>query len=400
MGISKRGFIILLGVLVLIRLLMVAALLARIPPAVTFDNGSKVGKTTGDEAEHYELAISLLNLRPVPSPFTMGFALWMLPFIVVCHADKTFDIIQPLLLAHTALLFPLAIVLVGLIGVEVFNNRSLGILLAALFTAVPYLFYALFHDFGPYYGTISRGVYQFMSIFWADSLSDPLSTLLLILAFYLLLRELKEPHRPRLVSLGLILGLAMLVRPTNIITVAIFGLALLGKRRFKDAILFGGAALLVFAPQLLYNHILFGSPLKIGFYGYYPSDWRPPPPGTRFAFQNLWHFFVMLDYHFSFWFLLLLPVLMVLASGLAYFWRQDRVVAALLVLWPAAYVLFYGMYKSGLRNVRYLLPTIPMFLILGIGSAIMLSQFTLQHRQKEATKPRVTPRRNFSDSSK
>lgn len=274
MTISRRRFLILLGVLVLLRLLMVAALLAHLPPTITLEDG-KVGKATGDEWWNYELATSLLNLRPDLSPYTVGFALWMIPFIVVGHSNEVSDIIQPLLLAHAALLFPLAIILVGLVGVELFNSRRLALLLAALFTFVPYMFYALFYNLGPYYGSVSRGVYQFVSIFWADSLSDPLSTLLLILAFYLLLRELKEPHRPRLISLGLILGLAMMVRPTNVITVALFGLALLGKRRFKDAVLFGGMALLAFTPQLAYNHTMYGSPLKIGFYGYYPSSWHP-----------------------------------------------------------------------------------------------------------------------------
>lgn len=83
----------------------------------------------------------------------------------------------------------------------------------------------------------------------------------------------------------------------------------------------------------------------------------------------------MLNFHFPWWFLLLPPALIGLAGGLAYFWRRDRMVAALLFLWPVAYVLFYGTFKSGLRNVRYLLPTIPPLLILGIGSAIVLSQF-------------------------
>jgi hypothetical protein len=381
--ISKRRFAILLAVLVIIRLLMVAGFLAHIPPATTYDGG-KVGKTTGDEWWYYELANSLRDFSPAPSPYTIGFALWMIPFIVLFNTNEVYQVVQPMMLAHAALLFPLAIILVGLIGTEVFtcedagNNRRLGLLLAALFTAVPYLFYALFRDFGPYYGTVSRGVYQFVSIFWADITSDPLSTFLLILAFYLLLREFKEPRRPRLISLGLILGLAMMVRPTNAIAVALFGLALLGKRRFKDAVLFGGAALFAFVPQLIYDYIFYGSPLKIGFYGYYPSSWSPPPPGTRFSPLNVWHFLVMLNQHFPFWFLLLPPALIGLFSGLAYFWRRDKVVAALLFLWPMVHVLFYGTYKSGLRNVRYLLPTVPLFLILGIGSAVVLGQFFLR----------------------
>lgn len=380
MTVSQRRFAALLGLLVVIRLIMVGAMLVNVPPTIMFD-GVRVGKMTGDERWYYELATSLLSLKPAISPYTLGFPLWMIPFILACRASEVADIIQPLMIANAALLFPLAIILMGLTGLEVFNGKgrhTLALLLAALFTALPYLFYALFRNLGPYYGQVSRGVYQFVSISWADSLSDPLSAFLLILAFYLLLRELKEPRLPRLILLGAIMGLATMVRPNNAVSVAVFGLALLAKRRFRGAFVYVGAVLLAFAPQLAYNQAMFDSPLTTGVYGYHPEGfWQPEPGSGLFSLQHLWHFLSVLNQYFPLWFLLLPLLLAGLACGVAYFWRQDRITAVLILLWPFANLLFYSVYNSGLRNVRYLLPVIPPLLMLGIGCAVVLCRFAL-----------------------
>jgi hypothetical protein len=173
---------------------------------------------------------------------------------------------------------------------------------------------------------------------------------------------------PTAVIAGLILGLSVLVRPTNVLVIAVFAVAILardGMSAIKSALAFCVASSLGVASLLAHNAILFGSPFAFG----YPTVAEGAKKLNSFATPILTGLYGFLFSPGKSLFLFAPPAILALA-GLRALWRRDRALATLAILLPLADLFFfckYSQWEGGYCvGPRYLVPAI-VFLCLGLG---------------------------------
>jgi hypothetical protein len=181
-----------------------------------------------------------------------------------------------------------------------------------------------------------------------------------------------QPISSRTAALaGLILGLSTLIRPTNVLSILVFALALLirdGSRALRTAVVLCAASAIGVALLSGHNALLFGSPFSFG----YPTAAEGGKQLNRFDTPILTGLYGFLFSPGKSIFIFAPPVILALA-GLGRLWRRDRALAALAVLFPVIELLFYAKYSQWEGGYcvgpRYLVPGI-VFLCLALGPVL------------------------------
>jgi hypothetical protein len=204
--------------------------------------------------------------------------------------------------------------------------------------------------------------------------SEPLSAAIFMGVAWLLFvpQDPNVPISPRTAAIaGLLLGLSTMVRATNVLAIAIFGLALLareGKSGLRGAFALGGGAVAGVAVLLVHNAVLFGGPFTLG----YPSTAEGAKLVTRFDTPLLTGLYGFLLSPGKSVFIFAPPILLAL-FGLRTLWQRNRGVAALAVLFPLIELAFYVTYSQWEGGYcvgpRYLVPAL-IFLCLGLGPVL------------------------------
>ncbi len=204
--------------------------------------------------------------------------------------------------------------------------------------------------------------------------SEPLSAAIFLAAAVVLFTGDKEravSGRQAAVA-GLLLGLAVWVRPTHLIAVPVFALALLVRDREKAwrAVFTVCAMAGVFgAAYLLRNQYFFGNPLDFG----YPTASDGGKNLNSFHTPLLTGLYGLLFSPGKSVFLFA-PVILLAIAGLRRLARLDRGLAVLAGGMPLAYLFFYARYTQWEGGFcvgpRYLLPAIPL-LCLGLGPMLV-----------------------------
>jgi hypothetical protein len=170
---------------------------------------------------------------------------------------------------------------------------------------------------------------------------------------------------------GLILGLATIVRPTNVLAIGLFALALFardGKAALRSAFVLGATSAIGVAVLLAHNAVLFGSPLAFG----YPTAAESGKQLNRFDTPILTGLYGFLFSPGKSVFIFAPPVILAL-SGLGGLWRRERGLAALAVLFPLAQLFFFAKYSQWEGGYcvgpRYLVPAI-VILCLALGPVL------------------------------
>ena len=170
---------------------------------------------------------------------------------------------------------------------------------------------------------------------------------------------------------GSILGLATLVRPTNVLAIAVFAVAMLardGMAGIKSAFAFCAAAAVGVALLLTHNAILFGSPFAFGYPAVAEGAKRLNSFGTPLL-TGLYGFLLSPGKSI---FLFAPPAILALV-GLRALWQRDRGLATLAMLLPLADLLFfckYSQWEGGYCvGPRYMVPAL-VLLCLGLGPAL------------------------------
>jgi len=159
---------------------------------------------------------------------------------------------------------------------------------------------------------------------------------------------------------GLLLGFALFIRATNVITIALFLVAMIlrdRRRASKPAIVLAlvvGAFGTLF---LLRNYSLFGSPFDLG----YPKTAEAGRETTSFNIP--WHIgleaFLISPGKSA---LLFCPPIIMAFAGLPRLWRRDRGLASVCALVPVCLLLFYAHYSNFeggyAYGPRYLVPSL------------------------------------------
>jgi hypothetical protein len=210
--------------------------------------------------------------------------------------------------------------------------------------------------------------------------SEPLSAAIFTGVAWLLFVRNKEPQdlenctpiSPQTAAIGgLILGLATIVRPTNVLVIAAFAAAILardGEAAAKAAFALCAASAAGVAILLAHNALLFGSPLAFG----YPAAAEGAKRLNSFGTPILTGLYGFLLSPGKSVFLFAPPVILALA-GLGALWRRNRALATLAVLLPLADLFFFAKYSQWEGGYcvgpRYMVPAL-VLLCLGLGPAL------------------------------
>ena len=170
---------------------------------------------------------------------------------------------------------------------------------------------------------------------------------------------------------GLILGLATIVRPTCVVAIAVFALAVLVRDRKEGlgaAFILGAASAIGIAILFVHNTLLFGGPLTFG----YPTTAEGAKKLNGFEtpfFHGLYGFLFSPGKSVF----LFAPVILLALLGVQSLWRRERGLAAVAFMLPAAYLLFFAKYTQWEGGYcvgpRYLVPGI-VLLCLGLGPVL------------------------------
>ena len=202
--------------------------------------------------------------------------------------------------------------------------------------------------------------------------SEPLSAASFLAVALILFRRPGVPIAlGSAVGAGLILGFATWVRPTNVLAIAIFAVAIIlrdGKRALHAVATFCAAAALGVVTLLVRDVRLFGNPFDFG----YPSSAGGVHIENSFDTPLLTGLYgLLLSPGKSV--ILFAPPAIVAVAGLRRLWRMERGVAAIAILFPLVYLFFfvrYAHWEGGYCvGPRYLVPAIPM-LCLGLGPVL------------------------------
>ena len=236
--------------------------------------------------------------------------------------------------------------------------------------------------------------------------SEPLSAAIFTGVAWLLFARNNDPRglqnigpiSPRIAAIaGLILGMATLVRPTNVIAIAVFAVAVMMKNgeargcpracpelvegfapRFSAltwarqgapaAFAFCAASAVGVAILLAHNALLFGSPFAFGYPAVAEGAKRLNSFDTP-IFKGLYGFLLSPGKSV---FIFAPPVILAL-FGFRALWRRDRSLATLAILLPLADLLFFAKYSQWEGGYcvgpRYLVPAL-VLLCLGLGPAL------------------------------
>jgi hypothetical protein len=167
---------------------------------------------------------------------------------------------------------------------------------------------------------------------------------------------------------GLIMGLGAFVRPTNVLAVPIFAVAVLirdGKPALRAAFAFCATSAVGVVLLLTHNAFLFGGPFEFG----YPTAAEGAKRLNTFDTPLLKGLYGFLLSPGKSIFIFAPPVILALA-GVRRLWKLERGAATVAVLFPLIYLIFYARYTQWEGGYcvgpRYLVPSI-VLLCLGLG---------------------------------
>ena len=340
---SRRIFIVGLAVFVIIRVIMVMGMVRGIPQ-VEYHQGWFFHHG-GDEEEYFRAALSLANFEPVESYRTLGFSLFLVPFIWIFQAHSIGDILIPVVIFNSCILFGASILLIGFLTEKLTQNRTVALIAAGLWLVHPYLLRLLFLLFDSRHAQIS-GVWM-SHWMWLEVLSEPLSVFLVIATVCTFLVSLeKEGFRSVFLS-GALLSAAFITRPENGILMVLFATIYLFKKQAGKAVLLLFAFLIFSLPQFFYNLHFFGSFSGFAVLGKEKEYLAEDGLIRLFSLANiplllgvLWHKLSKILFGF------ILCILGFAISGIVYLFKNQRLSAALLFLWIFLYAVVYACWTA------------------------------------------------------
>ena len=225
---------------------------------------------------------------------------------------------------------------------------------------MPYIWYVIFKDFTLINttGVLDHiGLAQSMHLFGTVVLPDWLGAMFATGGLLLILRK-------RYLLSGLFIGIALLVRSQTVIPIILITLLLLALRHYKSTILF----LIGTIPSLLiqgyHNFMLSGSPFE---FIAYQADHNASTAIDGIGLNNIIAIPMRLISHSPWLLVLLVSVVLLFTTGLI-FWNRykEKFLYLLLVgiMSPASFFLT----APALRNPRYFLPFLPLFIILTLST--------------------------------
>jgi hypothetical protein len=212
--------------------------------------------------------------------------------------------------------------------------------------------------------------------------SEPISSAIFVGVALLLFGSGHDPVSLRTASIaGLVLGLATVVRPTNVLAIPAFALAVLvrdGRAAVRSAFVLCATSAIGVAILLSHNALLFGGPFEFG----YPTTAEGAKRLNTFETPLLTGLYGLLLSPGKSVFVFAPPVILALA-GLRRLWKLERGAATMAMLFPLIYLFFYARYTQWEGGYcvgpRYLVPSI---VLLCVGLGPMLAEGAVSRAKK------------------
>ena len=366
--ISNRAYFWALFSLIVLHILMFIALLNGFPPVVGRNSGWYVPVLPEYGAEAFRLAKSLAEFHPVLAYPTLGFPLLLVPFIWIFKAAAIEEIVLPVTVFYSVLLFSISIFLIASIAGQSGsgNKRGAGLLSAAVWVILPYLAYlAVLLD--PRLSCVDIAQKRTPYLMWAVLLEHPLANFLVIAGVYFFLVSIKQKGRISYAALaGGLFGFASL---TNPLTTSVIGLSFVVTflfMKYLKAFLCSAAAFGIFSiPQLIYNRHFNGSPLSlldISLQGTVFHNGRPLP---NFAVSNIFFSIgnIIRRFDAAALFLFVAFVLLILAGSMRILKKNDS--SKILLIWFLPYLCFIAFFAGFTFSIlEFILPVLPALIII------------------------------------
>lgn len=338
---SDRKFWSIIGILILIRTIMVFALINGVPET-PWHHGWYLYHG-GDQIEYFRLAYSIALFNPVSSQYPMGLPLLLVPLIYLFNATTFQDILAPGVILHSVVLFNLSIILVALITKTLFKNKLIAIISAILWTILPYLVYLTLIIINPI-------------------MADPPSVFFILLSVYLYLLSKKKKEAYPIMT-GISVGFSMLIRLTNMIMPIFFVFAYIYHKKYKYALYFAIATLLVFSPQLIYNYYFYNMSPTFGYGQTQIISFNDSSTSSIIKIEFFYKFLnqILKDKYLP---LLAIGLFFLILSFISSY-KKNLKSTIFLSLWILTYTIFYSFSAFGfLDPIRYLMPIYPAVIIL------------------------------------
>jgi hypothetical protein len=202
--------------------------------------------------------------------------------------------------------------------------------------------------------------------------SEPLSAAVFVGVALLLFGQGRAATTLRAAAIaGLVLGLATIIRPTNVLAIPVFAAALVvrdGRPALRSAVVLCAASAIGVGALLAHNALLFGGPFQFG----YPATAEGAKRLNTFDTPLVKGLYGFLLSPGKSMFLFAPPLILALA-GLRRLWRLDRGVTTVAVAFPLTYLFFFARYTQWEGGYcvgpRYLVPSI-VLLCLALGPMV------------------------------
>ncbi len=322
----------------------------------------------GDEFLYHEQMLDLRSGEIEDAKYPWGFPLLILPFSWVIAPDFA-ALVQPIALFWSAIAFPLAILLLADLTRHITRSEITANIAALLYAALPLLALVGFNLI--WNAEMAEVIAIHMT--WAQMLSDGPTAFFTLLAAWWYLRTRKGGYQARdVILLGALLGFIGMLRFTGLLIAFVIGGLFLLEKQWRMTVVLVVAALLFFAPQMLYNQTFFGSPFTTGY-----TALEDLPPDGLFSLRYL------LDALGIIWERMggvaLLAIIAGAAALAAALWRLRWVPGLLIGGWLLSYIALYSVYYYSWTGafMRFMIPALPAAALL---LAVLLGWRTIPQR--------------------
>ncbi len=313
----------------------------------------------GDDRGYYQQMELLRSGEFEANKYPLGFPLLMLPFSWAIQPPDYDHLLQPIALFWSAVMLPLGLLLLADMAKRITGSRRTALLATFLWAGLPLLALLFFNLV--WNAQMAEIIAIHMT--WAQMLSDGPTAFFTLLAAWCYVRSQQRGFKPRdAVVLGALLGFVGMLRFTGLLIAFVIGGLLLLQRQWRLILIMGVAALLCFAPQMIYNLSFFGSPFSTGY-----TALDLLPAGGLF---NLSYLLAALS---EIWARLGILSLIAVGGGLAILgaalwrlWQRRWVYALLIGGWVLSYAGVYSLYYYSWHGalMRFMIPTLPAWALL------------------------------------
>ena len=310
----------------------------------------------GDYMRYFTVAHELSHFSiPVHGGYSIGYSLFLIPFIWIYHAASWEQIILPVAVFQSLILGSISIYLCAMIASRLSENLFVAILAAALWCFLPmgaYLFFIVCKS------TLLLQSINVPSLLWIRMYSEPVNTICLMTAVYLLTSHFNKAALRKIVAFTA--GMAFLVREDGIVFIVIlFGYLLykyfIKEIKFKTLFSLGCIITLVYLPQFYFNFKNTGNPLIPNHYPHAVLSGKE----YGFVMWSFGHVLFLFNYIVSNWlFLTVFSLCLAVYIVLPIINKRNQEVLFVLYAIIFGYCAFYSFYGPTRTDIiRFVMPT-------------------------------------------